>query len=45
LGLYCIEAVRLAKKFITQSLSGSFELNQWVGPGNPTTWRGKTVFR
>jgi pyridoxine kinase len=38
-GLSPLEAVRLAKKFITQSLGGSFPLNQWVGPGNPSRWR------
>lgn len=38
-GLSPYEAVRLAKKFITLSLRGSFELNRWVGPGNPSGWR------
>ncbi|ULQ59065.1 bifunctional hydroxymethylpyrimidine kinase/phosphomethylpyrimidine kinase [Brucepastera parasyntrophica] len=33
------EAVSRAKKFITLSLRNSFELNQWVGPGNPAAWR------
>ncbi|MGI5174612.1 bifunctional hydroxymethylpyrimidine kinase/phosphomethylpyrimidine kinase [Treponema sp. OMZ 840] len=33
------EAVLLAKKFITESLSASFQLNRWVGPGNPSAWR------
>jgi pyridoxine kinase len=34
-----LESVRLAKKFITQSLENSFALNKWVGPGNPSAWR------
>jgi pyridoxine kinase len=38
-GLSPIEAVRLAKAFITASLSASFALNRWVGPGNPSAWR------
>jgi pyridoxine kinase len=38
-GLSTYDAVVLAKKFISQSLSGSFPLNKWVGPGNPSTWR------
>lgn len=33
------EAVSRAKKFITLSLRGSFALNKWVGPGNPSLWR------
>jgi pyridoxine kinase len=39
LGLDPYEAVSRAKKFITLSLRGSFELNRWVGPGNPSQWR------
>jgi pyridoxine kinase len=39
LGLTPLEAVELAKQFITSSLSHSFALNQWVGPGNPSAWR------
>ena len=39
LGLDPYEAVSRAKKFITLSLRGSFALNQWVGPGNPSGWR------
>jgi pyridoxine kinase len=38
-GLSALESVRLAKRFITLSLKGSFPLNQWVGPGNPSLWR------
>jgi pyridoxine kinase len=38
-GLSPLDAVLLAKQFITQSLSNSFALNQWVGPGNPSAWR------
>jgi pyridoxine kinase len=38
-GLSPLEAVRLAKKFITASLSQGWPLNKWVGPGNPTAWR------
>lgn len=45
-GLSSYDAVVLAKQFITQSLSGSFPLNKWVGPGNPTTWRkDKAIFK
>ena len=43
-GLSVFDAVALAKKFITQSLSASFALNQWVGPGNPSAWRKNTLF-
>ena len=43
-GLSVWEAVVLAKKFITKSLSAGFALNQWVGPGNPSDWRKETVF-
>ena len=39
LGLDPYEAVSRAKKFITLSLRGSFALNRWVGPGNPSQWR------
>ncbi|HPS45064.1 MAG TPA: bifunctional hydroxymethylpyrimidine kinase/phosphomethylpyrimidine kinase [Treponemataceae bacterium] len=39
LGLEPYEAVSRAKKFITLSLRGSFALNRWVGPGNPSNWR------
>jgi pyridoxine kinase len=42
LGLSVYDAAVLAKKFITQSLYGSFALNQWVGPGNPSNWRKET---
>jgi pyridoxine kinase len=38
-GLPVFEAVSLAKRFITESLSRSFALNRWVGPGNPSGWR------
>lgn len=38
-GLSALEAVKLAKRFITLSLQKSFPLNQWVGPGNPSGWR------
>ena len=43
-GLSVYDAVALAKKFISQSLGGGFSLNQWVGPGNPSAWRTKTLF-
>jgi pyridoxine kinase len=39
LGLSVNEAVIKAKKFITSSLKAGFALNQWVGPGNPSSWR------
>jgi pyridoxine kinase len=38
------DAVVLAKRFITLSLNGSFALNKWVGPGNPTDWRKNNLF-
>ncbi|WP_062428923.1 bifunctional hydroxymethylpyrimidine kinase/phosphomethylpyrimidine kinase [Treponema endosymbiont of Eucomonympha sp.] len=38
-GLSVRAAVRLAKRFITQSLAAGFPLNKWVGPGNPASWR------
>ena len=38
-GLSVYDSLVLAKKFITQSLASSFSLNQWVGPGNPSSWR------
>lgn len=45
-GLTTYQAVLLAKEFISQSLSGSFPLNKWVGPGNPSTWRkDKAIFK
>jgi pyridoxine kinase len=44
-GLSVHDAVALAKRFITQSLDGSFALNRWVGPGNPGNWRKETFFR
>jgi pyridoxine kinase len=44
-GLSVHDAVALAKKFITESLTGSFALNQWVGPGNPSGWRKETLFK
>ncbi|MDR1894375.1 MAG: bifunctional hydroxymethylpyrimidine kinase/phosphomethylpyrimidine kinase [Spirochaetales bacterium] len=44
-GLSTPEAVRLAKKFITQSLRGGFALNRWVGPGNPSLWRKDRLFQ
>ena len=43
-GLSVREAVLLAKEFITASLKAGFALNQWVGPGNPSAWRGTTVY-
>ena len=42
-GLSAKDAVLLAKKFISKSLSSSFALNQWVGPGNPSAWRAETA--
>jgi pyridoxine kinase len=38
-GLSIRDAAALAKRFITESLSRSFPLNKWVGPGNPSAWR------
>ena len=38
-GLTVLDAVVLAKKFITSSLKAGFALNRWVGPGNPSAWR------
>ena len=43
-GLSVREAVFLAKDFITKSLKAGFALNQWVGPGNPSAWRGDRLF-
>jgi pyridoxine kinase len=43
-GLQVYEAVVLAKKFISQSLNGSFALNKWVGPGNPSNWRNNNLY-
>jgi pyridoxine kinase len=43
-GLPVSGAVNLAKKFITQSLSAGFALNQWVGPGNPSAWRKDKLY-
>jgi pyridoxine kinase len=43
-GLSPLDAVVLAKKFITVSLENSFALNRWVGPGNPSAWRGSRLF-
>jgi pyridoxine kinase len=43
-GLSIYDAVVLAKKFITLSLDGSFAINKWVGPGNPTNWRKNYLF-
>ncbi|MGL4986053.1 MAG: bifunctional hydroxymethylpyrimidine kinase/phosphomethylpyrimidine kinase [Treponemataceae bacterium] len=37
-----LDAVKSAKRFITKSLSNSFALNKWVGPGNPSSWREKS---
>lgn len=38
-GLEPYESVRRAKKFITYSLKNGFEMNNWVGAGNPSAWR------
>lgn len=43
-GLTPVEAVVLATQFINESLSASFPLNQWVGPGNPTSWRKDNLY-
>jgi pyridoxine kinase len=43
-GLSPLDAVRLARKFITASLGSSFALNQWVGPGSPSAWRKDRLF-
>ncbi len=40
-GLEPKDAVILAKQFITQSLAASWQLNQYVGPGNPSSYRSK----
>jgi pyridoxine kinase len=42
-GLPVYDAVTLAKKFIMESLAGSFALN--VGSGNPCAWRKETLFK
>jgi indolepyruvate ferredoxin oxidoreductase beta subunit len=39
-----VDAAVLAKKFIGSSLKNAFALNQWVGPGNPSAWRGDKLF-
>jgi pyridoxine kinase len=44
-GLSVYDAAALAKKFITESLAGSFALNRWVGPGNPSGWRKDRLFK
>jgi pyridoxine kinase len=43
-GLSVHDSAALAKRFITESLSAGFPLNQWVGPGNPSSWRKDTLF-
>jgi pyridoxine kinase len=43
-GLSPLDAVVLAKKFITESLKKGFALNKWVGPGNPSGWRADRLF-
>jgi pyridoxine kinase len=43
-GLSVYDSVSLAKRFITESLSAGFPLNQWVGPGNPSNWRKDKLF-
>ena len=44
LGLSVQDSARLAKQFISASLKAGFPLNQWVGPGNPSAWRGDRLF-
>jgi pyridoxine kinase len=44
LGLSVKDAVDLANRFITVSLTHSFPLNRWVGPGNPSAWRSDRLF-
>ncbi|MBQ5780414.1 MAG: hydroxymethylpyrimidine/phosphomethylpyrimidine kinase, partial [Spirochaetaceae bacterium] len=44
LGKSPLEAVKIAKDFIQNSLSASFPLNEFVGPGNPSAWRGDKTF-
>lgn len=44
LGKSPFEAVQIAKDFIQNSLSASFPLNEFVGPGNPSAWRGDKTF-
>jgi pyridoxine kinase len=43
-GLSVLDALRLAKRFITLSLKQGFALNKWVGPGNPSGWRSEHLF-
>ena len=43
-GLPVLDAVKLAKKFITSSLKAGFALNKWVGPGNPSDWRKDRLY-
>lgn len=43
-GLSPREAARSGKRFVSQSLSHSFALNRWVGPGNPSAWRAERLF-
>jgi len=43
-GLSVYGAIVLSKKFIGQSLKGSFALNKWGGPGNPANWRENNLF-
>jgi pyridoxine kinase len=43
-GLPVLDALRLAKRFITLSLKQGFALNRWVGPGNPSGWRSGHLF-
>jgi pyridoxine kinase len=43
-GLSVLDALRLAKRFITLSLKQGFALNKWVGPGNPSGWRSDRLF-
>jgi pyridoxine kinase len=43
-GLPVLDALRLAKRFITLSLKQGFALNKWVGPGNPSGWRSGCLF-
>jgi pyridoxine kinase len=43
-GMAPYDAAVLSKKFITASLSHSWPLNKWVGPGNPSAWRSDKLF-
>jgi pyridoxine kinase len=43
-GLGPREAARSGKRFVSKSLSQSFALNRYVGPGTPSGWRAGALF-